>query len=315
MFHIILTYLLYWFNLLKNYIFCIKKNNLVVNYHFLRSCNYECKFCFHTNKDEYTEPLGRAKKGLTILKNKGISRINFSGGEPFLKAKLLGEMCKFCKTNLKMQVSIVSNGSLIKKEWFNKYGKYLDVIAISCDSFNPDTLKKIGRYQNRKDHIWQLRNIREWCYEYNIKFKINTVVCSVNKDEILVDDIRELNPCRWKVFQCLLIDGENIGDTAIKDARKMVVSNNEFNTFIENNKINCLVPENNNTMRNSYLILDERMRFLNNTTGAKIPSISILQDINKALKDSGFDLDEYKKRDGEWCNTNKKVSDIEDLFN
>ena len=42
-------------------------------------------------------------------------------------------------------VSIVSNGSKITASWFEKYGKYLDILAISCDSFDEETNKKIGR--------------------------------------------------------------------------------------------------------------------------------------------------------------------------
>ena len=48
-----------------------------------------------------------------------MKKINFSGGEPFFKDKLLGQLVEFCKAELKLEsVTIVSNGSLIKEEWF-----------------------------------------------------------------------------------------------------------------------------------------------------------------------------------------------------
>ncbi|KAJ8950257.1 hypothetical protein NQ314_007962, partial [Rhamnusium bicolor] len=74
----------------------------------------------------------------------GMEKINFSGGEPFLplRGRHLGEMVKFCKTELNLpSVSIVSNGSLIKEKWFQEYGEYVDIMAISCDSFIEDTNK------------------------------------------------------------------------------------------------------------------------------------------------------------------------------
>jgi len=37
-----------------------------------------------------------------------------------------------------------------------------------------------------------------------------------------------------------------------------------------------LVPENNDMMKNSYLVLDEYMRFLDSSSGGKEPSESIL---------------------------------------
>jgi radical S-adenosyl methionine domain-containing protein 2 len=322
MFYIIIIFILsslYIFKETINYIWfkeviSTANKGIVINFHFLRECNYKCKFCFHTNKDRHVETLERIKKGLSNLKSymkEDIDRVNFSGGEPFLKQKLLGEMCKFCHNELRIKTSIVSNGSKITEKWFHNYGKYLDILAISCDSFEPDTLKKIGRYEKKTDHIQQLKQIRRLCYKYNIIFKINTVVCSVNKDEIMVNEINSLKPKRWKVFQCLLIHGENTGDGDIRDAREMVVSKDEFETFIKHNHTDCIVPENNDAMRNSYYILDEKLRFLNNQNGKKEPTVSILDNIGEAIKSSGFCAKTFESRGGKWSQE-IIVKDIED---
>lgn len=56
----------------------------------------------------------------------GMEKINFSGGEPFLhdRGEFVGKLVQFCKRELELpSVSIVSNGSLIRKQWFQKYGK------------------------------------------------------------------------------------------------------------------------------------------------------------------------------------------------
>lgn len=55
-----------------------------------------------------------------------MEKINFSGGEPFLHQKgvFLGELVQYCKQELQLpSVSIVSNGSMIRETWFQKYGK------------------------------------------------------------------------------------------------------------------------------------------------------------------------------------------------
>lgn len=55
-----------------------------------------------------------------------MEKINFSGGEPFLhdKGEFLGKLVQFCKEDLQLpSVSIVSNGSLIRESWFQKYGE------------------------------------------------------------------------------------------------------------------------------------------------------------------------------------------------
>jgi hypothetical protein len=52
---------------------------LSVNYHFTRKCNYECKFCFHQAKTSYHLPIEEAKKGIKMLVDAGMKKINFSG--------------------------------------------------------------------------------------------------------------------------------------------------------------------------------------------------------------------------------------------
>ena len=40
------------------------------------------------------------------------------------RGEFLGELVQFCKQDLQLpSVSIVSNGSMIKEKWFQKYGK------------------------------------------------------------------------------------------------------------------------------------------------------------------------------------------------
>lgn len=66
-----------------------------------------------------------------------------------------------------------------------------------------------------------------------------------------------------QVFQCLLIDGENAGEKALRDAERFVVSDQQFQTFVDRHRsVRCLVPESNTAMRYSYLILDEYVSFI-----------------------------------------------------
>lgn len=274
-----------------------------VNYHFTRKCNYSCGFCFHTAKTSFMLSLEDAKVGLIMLRDYGMEKINFSGGEPFLpqSGKHLGEMVKFCKLQLKLpSVTIVSNGSMIKEWWFKQYGKYVDIIEISCDSFNEDTNRAIGRSQGGKSHVQQLLKIRNWCTKYDVLFKINTVINTYNYDEDMTEQIQELNPVRWKVFQCLLLEGEDAGADALRNAERFYINDQVFETFLTTHKdITTLVPESNAKMQNSYLILDEYMRFLDCRQGSKIPSKSILDvGVANALKFSGFDDAMFKKRGG-----------------
>lgn len=294
------------FNLRDKFLNIFKRDKILplsVNYHFTRLCNYSCGFCFHTAKTSFMLDLEVAKIGLKLLKDAGMEKINFSGGEPFMPKRgyHLGEMVKFCKKDLNINsVTIVSNGSLITECWFKKFGNYLDILAISCDSFDEEINKAIGRGQGKKEHLKQLFKIREWCKDYNVLFKINSVINTFNYNEDMTEFIQELDPIRWKVFQCLLINGENVGPDALRNAEKYYINDELFDDFLSRHKnIDCLVPESNKKMQNSYLILDEYMRFLDCTKGAKIPSKSILDvGVENALLFSGFDEIMFKKRGG-----------------
>ena len=75
----------------------------------------------------------------------------------------------------------------------------MDILAISCDSFDEGVNIKIGRHHPKQRHLDILRRVRDWCTKYHVAFKINTVVNSYNKDEDMSEAITELNPIRWKV--------------------------------------------------------------------------------------------------------------------
>ena len=63
-------------------------------------------FCFHTAKTAFLLPIAEAKRGLKMLKEEDLKKINFSVGRC--------EMEKYCKEDLDIgSVKIVSNGSKI----------------------------------------------------------------------------------------------------------------------------------------------------------------------------------------------------------
>lgn len=105
-------------------------------------------------------------------------KINISGGEPFLNPAYIGEVFRFCKTELKLEsTSVVNNGSKVSEKWLDEYGQYLDIMAISCDTFDMQTDLAHGRAENGKPtHIGQVFEVVRWCKERGIKVKLNTVV-------------------------------------------------------------------------------------------------------------------------------------------
>ena len=278
-----------------------KKIPISVNYHFTRKCNLKCGFCFHTAKTSYILSLEEAKRGLKLLKDSGMKKINFAGGEPFLYQPFLGQLIKYCKEELKIEkLSIITNGTLVTKNFIKTYHKYIDVLGVSCDSFNEETNKKIGRGTGK--NVIKLFEIANLCKEYNIKFKLNTVVCNLNFKEDMRENIIKLNPFRWKCFQVLMVKGENEDEKRLRDVRKFQISNEDFEFFCNRHKdLKCFISESNNNMKSSYLILDEYMRFLDKRDGEEKASDSILNvGVQKALEDIRWDEKDFKERKGDY---------------
>ncbi|KAM0254372.1 hypothetical protein ACHAQJ_006841 [Trichoderma viride] len=282
-----------------------------VNYHFSRKCNKECLFCFHTATTSHIESPENAKKGLLLLKRAGMKKINFAGGEPFLYPKFLGTMIDFCKDTLDLEsVSIVTNGSLVKEAFLREHGHNIDILAVSCDSFDEATNIKIGRGSGNL--VEKLYEIAAWCQKYNIKFKLNTVVNKFNHLEDMNEHLGELQPFRWKCFQVLIVAGENDSDDTLRNAHQLTISDDEFDRFCQRHgSQKCLVPEPNRLMAKSYLLLDEYMRFLDRN--GKQPSKSILEvGVKDALKAVFWDEAAFLERGGiyDWnkpsCSTDNK---------
>lgn len=66
------------------------------------------------------------------------------------------------------------------------------------------------------------------------------------------------------MFQVLLLEEENDGieNGALRDARDLLITKKQFQSFLERHKEQKpLVPEDNDAMVNSYLLIDEEMRY------------------------------------------------------
>jgi radical S-adenosyl methionine domain-containing protein 2 len=107
-----------------------------------------------------------------------MKKLNISGGEPFLKPQYIGEIFRYCKEELHIEsCSVVNNGSKVTEKWLDTYGRYLDIMAISCDSFDNDTNIQLGRAENgRGMHVSRVFQVADWCWDRGIKVKINSVI-------------------------------------------------------------------------------------------------------------------------------------------
>jgi len=223
-----------------------------MNWHITSRCNYRCKFCFARDRGEELLDLERMKAVLSLLKQKGIQKINLAGGEPVLHPLFL-EILREAK-NAGFTTSIVTNGYLLNKNVLAEAKDSLDWIGLSIDSSNDYIEKELGRGWG--DHVKHSVEVAKHVNDLGIKLKINTVVTKMNYREDMKSFIEQLEPHRWKVFQYLHMIGCN--DNYYSE---MEVTAEQFEVFIRNNEDTRLrdgikpVFERNSDMLGSYLML------------------------------------------------------------
>jgi len=272
-----------------------RKKLVAVNYHITKLCNYKCRFCF-ARFAQIQENLStiRIKEIITRLWEEGMEKITFVGGEPFLY-KDLGYLVKYAKT-IGVTTMIVTNGSLLKKCFLEKYGEFIDWIGFSIDSEYESTEKELGRCLAGKkgNHVQKIKQKVSMVRDYGIKIKINSVITSLNFKEDMTTLITELNPDRWKVFQVLLINGEN--DQSLGS---LTINHDQFLKFIRHHVSLHPIYEFENKMLESYVMVSPDGRFFSNK-GRKIRySESILRvGIPKAISQIDFSYEKLVERKG-----------------
>ncbi|WP_461598967.1 viperin family antiviral radical SAM protein [Winogradskyella sp.] len=279
-----------------------------VNFHLWEPCNMRCKFCFATFQDVKQTilpkghlPKEEALKVVREIAKAGFKKITFAGGEPTL-CPWLPELIREAKDQ-GLTTMIVSNGSRLTDQFLEQNKSHLDWIAISIDSLNSSTNLKIGRAITGK------KALTKTCYFNLIKkiedngygLKINTVVNTYNYQEDFNVFINQVNPKRWKVLQVLPIEGQN--DVKVDE---FTISETQFSEFISRHKdIQCIVPEYNSDITNSYVMIDPAGRFFSNEKGKHEYSKPILDiGIKQAFKSRNYDYTKFISRDGlyNWTN-------------
>ena len=101
-----------------------------------------CGHCFTANLPVALLPLSDSIKLVRMLAQAGFRKINFAGGEPMLY-KGLDDLIRAAKES-GMTTSIVTNGTRITDAWLDGMSRYLDWIALSIDSSNPETHRRSG---------------------------------------------------------------------------------------------------------------------------------------------------------------------------
>lgn len=279
-----------------------------VNYHLWEPCNMRCGFCFAQFQDVKREmrlPKGHlpeedCTRVVDLLADYGFAKINFAGGEPTL-CPWLSNLIRQAKLR-GMATFVVTNGSRITDRWFSHLNGSLDWIALSIDTVDAEKLKRLGRSLNgnpitEEGYLRIVGNIKR----HEIRLKINTVVTSETWQEDFTDFVRSVRPERWKMLQCLPVKGQND-----KHIDKFKITPAQFEAYVQRHRIVendgiVVVPETNELMTESYVMLDPAGRFFDNTQGTYTYSSPLLEvGVETALGEIRVSRERFVQRGGQY---------------
>lgn len=270
------------------------------NFHLWKSCNMRCIYCFATFKDipDLSPNQEDQLKTIDQLAASGVDKLSFVGGEPTLCPWLI-ELIQRAKGH-GLTTMLVTNGSmLLDGKLLGKLAGYLDWLSLSIDSLDAETNRKIGRIKRHgvpmtlRDYTQLMTLTRQ----FGLRLKINTVVSALNRDESLLEFIRWADPARWKVFQALVIYGQNERECA-----EWAICADEFNEFQERHaSLGQMVPEDNNAMVGSYMMIDPLCRLYDNVGqvhhySRPIPEIGLAEAVREVV----INLPAFEARGGSY---------------
>lgn len=150
-------------------------------------CNLRCCYCMpETAKDFLNQAqLMTCEEILIITKlmaRNGIRKVKLTGGEPLLREDLADIVRAIRSIPQIEQVTLTTNGVLLKEQMKELVEAGISSINISLDTRDPESFRKITK-RDLYHQVWE--GIREVLRYPEIDLKINTVPIDSNKENIL----------------------------------------------------------------------------------------------------------------------------------
>ncbi|WP_402374570.1 viperin family antiviral radical SAM protein [Isoptericola rhizosphaerae] len=279
------------------------RRRLTANFHFIKSCNFRCDYCYATFADLVGRPVLPDEQLFELTRRlaRRHTKVTLVGGEPTLYRRLpdlLGAVkAEGALTNL------VTNGSRIDVAWLQANAANLDFLTISIDSASADIQHLLGRaaHGGKTLSVEHYTTLADEARRRGIVVKLNTVVTTRNQRDDMADLVRRLAPERWKLLQAAPVEGQN--DRFIAD---LTPTRDEFDEYVARHRDALteseirVVDEPIDMIRGSYIMVDPLGRFFDSADGTHRYSDPILDvGIDAAFAQVEFDPDKFHARAGD----------------
>ena len=184
-------------------------------------CNKACEYCFRELNEE-AQLLDTNLGILDNLVNMGVTRITFSGGEPFLYPNIL-DLIKAAHDR-GIICHVITNGEPLDENNYEEYLQYVDKISFSCDSPREYINNEIGRnakpgvIEDAYKHIKSLLPLIRSKYDSKkLKININSVITydpSHEYEELnymiksIRHDLGQYDIDKWKILRFYPLRGK-----------------------------------------------------------------------------------------------------------
>lgn len=218
-------------------------------------CNLRCPFCFGPSHE--LEPLN-INELINLVKkfyNHGVETIVVTGGEPTLFPDLPRLLREAKRIGLN---TVLSTNGLKLAENIEEIATNLDWIGLPLDGKNSSANTRMRGNPNHYDTILNLISTLKRKYPH-VKIKLGTVVCALNKNDIvgmceLFDN--SFKPDIWKIYQITYLN------YALQNIELLKLNDEEFEQIVKNAELESLqhniqlVVSRRNEQNGKYLFME-----------------------------------------------------------
>lgn len=151
--------------------------------HLTERCNLHCSYCYffavHNQLNRSVDiPFALACEALQEAKEKGVTHVIVTGGEPLLHPRFLEILD--CAKSLGFQVELLTNGTLVTRELARELREVCDLVTVSLDSSDPSAHDE---HRGRGSHACAVAAVR-FLKEAGVpKVAVSAVITRSNQDE------------------------------------------------------------------------------------------------------------------------------------
>lgn len=158
----------------------IKLNGVsTIDFHITARCSQACPYCWGPRRFRNPVDTETAKRIIFRIKELGVRRIVFTGGDP-LQRQDAGDLIRFAKET-ELETALSTTGDLVRPEILEAVSPFLDLISLPLDG----STEEINSRTKHPGHFAAIMRTLGWLRSYpTIDVKVCTPVTRYNLDNV-----------------------------------------------------------------------------------------------------------------------------------